>query len=64
MSASPQSWREGLDRRAAIVAGVAALAGPEREIPADDLEVAALTREGARRCFRRLDHDGIVAALG
>ncbi len=57
------SWREGLDRQAAIVAGVAALGGSDREIPADDLEVAALTREGERRCFRRLDHDGIVAAL-
>ncbi len=58
------SWAEGLERDAAIATGVAALAGPERTIPADDLEVAALSRANGRRCFRRVDHDGVVAALG
>ena len=58
-----EAWAEGLDRNAAISAGVSALAGPERTIPADDLEVAALSRTNGRRCFRRIDHDGIVAAL-
>jgi len=59
-----ESWHEGLDRSAAISAGAAALAGADRTIPADDLEVAALSRTNGRRCFRRVDHDGIVAALG
>ena len=39
---------------AAVRAGAAALAGPDRTLPADDLEVALLARGNGRRCFRRL----------
>ena len=57
------TWTDGLDRNAAISVGVAALAGPERTIPAGDLEVAALSRANGRRCFRRVGLDEVVAAL-
>ncbi|MEO1059664.1 MAG: proteasome subunit alpha, partial [Actinomycetota bacterium] len=45
------SWREGLDRAAAITVGTDALAGPDREIPPADLEIAELARTNGRRCF-------------
>lgn len=58
-----------LDADAAIRLARAALAGPEREIAASDLEVALLESnfEDAthrRRCFRRLEDDEVAAALG
>ena len=56
------SWQEGLDLGAAIRAGVGALAGPDRSLTSDELEVAVLARSNGRRCFRRLD-DREVAAL-
>ena len=58
-----EAWEEGLDRAAAIRIGAAALAGPDRSIPADDLEVAALSRTNGRRCFRRVPLDDLVTAL-
>ncbi len=50
-----ESWTDGLERDAALAVGVAALAGPDREIPASDLEVAELSRNNGRRCFHRLN---------
>ncbi len=50
-----EGWSDGLDFNAAINAGIAAIAGPDREIPAGDLEVASLSRGNGRRCFHRLD---------
>jgi len=47
----------------AVVAGIAALAGPDRTIPVSGLEVAVLARNGARRCFRRLSDDDVSALL-
>ncbi len=44
----------GHDAAAALRAAVSALAGPERTLVADDLEVALLDRTLGRRCFRRL----------
>jgi proteasome alpha subunit len=57
-----EGWAEGLDLAAALRLAVGALAGPDRTLGADDLEVAMLERSNARRCFRRLD-DAEVAAL-
>jgi proteasome alpha subunit len=57
------SWGDGLDRAAAVRIGVDALAGPDRTIPPSELEVAELSRSNGRRCFRRVDHDDLVAAL-
>ncbi|NQY56871.1 MAG: proteasome subunit alpha [Ilumatobacteraceae bacterium] len=49
------TWTDGLDRAAAIAVGTAALAGPERDIPPSDLEIAELSRNNGRRCFHRFD---------
>ena len=57
------------DAAAAIGLARAALAGPEREIAAPDLEVALLESivpdaTHRRRCFRRLDDAEVEVALG
>ncbi|MEY3690748.1 MAG: proteasome subunit alpha, partial [Actinomycetota bacterium] len=44
-------------------AAVSALAGPERTLSADDLEVAVLGRGGRRRRFDRLDVDRVRQML-
>jgi len=58
--------RAGLDTSAllagALVHAVGALAGPDRALAADDLEVAILRRGVERRCFERVD-DAEVAAI-
>ncbi len=43
---------------------VAALAGPERTLGADDLEVAVLDRTPERRAFRRIVGDELTSILG
>ena len=58
------SQSDALDLGAAVVAAVKALAGPERAIPATELEVAALVRGESRRCFTRLSDDEVVALIG
>ena len=40
-----------------------ALAGPDRTLAPDELEVAYLSRSNGRRAFRRLDDDQVPAAL-
>jgi proteasome alpha subunit len=52
------------DLRAALVAAVGALAGPDRTIAPSELEVAILDRAGERRCFRRLGDDEVAELLG
>lgn len=60
-----ESWSEGLDLGAALRAAVAALAGPDRTLTADDLEIAVLSRTNGRRCFKRLaDADVAVHLAG
>ena len=58
-----ESFVDGLDRRAAIRVGLAALSGPDREIEVGDLEVAELTRGHARRCFSRIDAAALTELL-
>jgi len=58
-----EAFTQGLDLGAAIRLGIAALAGPDREIPAGELEVAALTRGNGRRCFRRVTADELAAII-
>jgi proteasome alpha subunit len=48
-------WQPGLDLGTAVRAAVSALAGPDRQLVADDLEVAMLSRRNGRRAFSRLD---------
>jgi len=55
------TWTDGLDRLAALRLGVAALGGPDREIPSTDLEIADLSRNNGRRCFHRLDAVTVLA---
>ncbi|MGH1503005.1 MAG: proteasome subunit alpha [Acidimicrobiales bacterium] len=56
--------RSDLDLGGAVQAAVAALAGPERTLEADALEIAVLDRRDTGRCFRRLENGEITAALG
>ncbi|MBX3286066.1 MAG: proteasome subunit alpha [Actinobacteria bacterium] len=51
------------DLRAALGVAAGALAGPDRELLAGDLEVALLERTGPRRCFRRLEDDEVAGLL-
>jgi proteasome alpha subunit len=48
------AYEPGLDLGAAVAAAVSALAGPDRTLTADDLEVAVLDRVSSRRAFRRI----------
>ncbi len=57
------SFAEGLDLASAVRAGVAALAGPDRALTADDLEVAVLSRLNGRRCFARLVDADVASFL-
>jgi proteasome alpha subunit len=57
-------WAEDLSLGGALGVAVAALAGPDRTLGADDLEVAVLERSNGRRCFRRLDDAEVAAILG
>jgi proteasome alpha subunit len=54
----------GLDLSGALKVAVAALAGPDRQIPAAELEVAVLSRSNGRRCFRRLPDDEVASLVG
>jgi proteasome alpha subunit len=46
-----------------VRAAVAALAGTDRQLSADDLEVAVLERSGDRRAFRRIEGVELVSLL-
>jgi proteasome alpha subunit len=57
------AWTEGGTLGAALKAAVSALAGPERELPAAELEVAVLGRGNGRRTFHRIEDDEVAALL-
>ncbi|HET6948921.1 MAG TPA: proteasome subunit alpha [Acidimicrobiales bacterium] len=57
------SYQADLPLPAALVAAVRALSGSERQLSADDLEVAVLARGNGRRAFRRLTDDEVTTAL-
>jgi proteasome alpha subunit len=48
----------------ALRLAVRALAGPDRQLPAEELEVAMLSRTNGRRAFRRLEDDAVAEVLG
>ena len=54
---------DALDLGSVVRAAVSALAGPDRTVPAADLEVALLVRGPSRRCFKRLTDDEVAALL-
>jgi proteasome alpha subunit len=58
-----EGFRDGLDLPAAVRLGVAALAGPDRELPPTELEIAALARGNGRRCFRRVGDADVTSIL-
>ena len=47
----------------AVSASVSALAGPDRTLVPDDLEVAVLSRENGRRAFGRLEGGDLAGLL-
>ena len=49
---------------AAISVSVSALAGPDRRLIPDDLEVAILSRENQRRAFERVEGGDLAELLG
>jgi len=59
-----QSWAAETDLTAVLSAAVNALAGPDRRLVADDLEVALLARGNGRRTFRRLPEAEVAAVIG
>lgn len=58
------TYVDGADLKATLSACVSALAGPDRTLPASDLEVAVLTRSDQRRVFERIEDDQVAALLG
>jgi proteasome alpha subunit len=58
-----ESWRPGLALGDAVAAASAALAGPERQLSAGDLEVAVLARSNGRRAFRRIEGGELESML-
>ncbi len=58
------SYDESLDVARAMQAAVAALAGEDRTLGPDELEVAVLERRDEGRCFRRLENGEITGLLG
>jgi proteasome alpha subunit len=57
------AFQPGLDLAGAVRAAVGALAGPERELAADELEVAVLSRTNGRRAFRRIEDAELTELL-
>jgi proteasome alpha subunit len=58
-----EGWTVDRDLASALLATVAALSGPERELGPGDLEVAVLSRANGRRAFRRIPDDELTALL-
>jgi proteasome alpha subunit len=56
-------WSRDSALTVAVNAAVMALAGPERSLSADDLEVAVLARPNRRRAFRRIEGDELDGLL-
>lgn len=58
------AWRPGLALSEALRVAAEALSGPDRQLWADDLEVAVLDRRAPRRAFQRLDAVAVTEVLG
>ncbi len=57
------SWSDKMDIGEALRCCVTALAGPERTLTAEEVEVAVLDRTRPRRCFARVDPTEVSALL-
>ena len=58
-----EEWRQEMALSEAVSASVSALAGPDRTLVPDDLEVAVLSRENGRRAFGRLEGGDLAGLL-
>jgi proteasome alpha subunit len=56
-------YEEGMGLAQAIKLASASLAGPDRTLTADELEVAVLARSNGRRCFHRIEDDELASLL-
>ena len=59
-----EAWSEDLSIADAVALAASALAGPDRTLPAAELEVSALERSNGRRRFRRFERDEVEGLLG
>ena len=57
-------WSDSFSVADGVRAATSALAGPDRQLRGDDLEVAVLERTGQRRCFRRFTDAEVDEVLG
>ncbi|SRR6266508_261565 len=55
-----EAWKPGLALAPAVKVAVAALSGTDRNLSADDLEVAVLDRHNDQRAFRRIEGDALT----
>ncbi len=62
-AAMSTAFTDGLTLADAIGVAITALAGPDRQIPATEVEAAVLSRSNGRRCFRRLGDDEVAALV-
>ena len=58
-----EGWSQEMALSVAVSVSVAALAGPDRTLVPDDLEVAVLSRENGRRAFGRLEGGDLAGLL-
>ena len=58
-----EEWSQEMDLSEAVSVSVTALAGPDRTLVPDDLEVAVLSRENGRRAFGRLEGGDLAGLL-
>ena len=58
-----EGWGQEMALSAAVSVSVTALAGPDRTLVPDDLEVAVLSRENGRRAFGRLEGGDLAGLL-
>ena len=58
-----EGWSQEMTLSEAVSASVTALAGPDRTLVPDDLEVAVLSRETGRRAFGRLEGGDLAGLL-
>jgi len=58
-----EEWSQEMDLSEAVSVSVSALAGPDRTLVPDDLEVAVLSRDNGRRAFGRLEGGDLAGLL-
>ena len=58
-----EAYQDDLDLESAVKLGASALAGPDRDLPTSELEVAMLSRGNGRRCFHRVNDLGVADIL-